>query len=164
MHKPLKYLAFFLALLLVGCQQKNNTEAENKAIVEQYLRELVNKGDFTHAEDIVSPDFAFYLNGEKLPGNGVAFLVDMFDEWDAAISNGLLTEEEIIAEGNVVAVRWSEVGTHDKADYMGIQAQNREYKYYGMSFYRLEDGKLTEAYISADLLKLLGDLGGLPGE
>lgn len=159
-----KYLIPFLALIFVGCEKQSDAEERNKAIVEQYLQELVNQGDFSNVEEIISPDFTAYVNGEEVPVKGVDMIVSMFEEWNAAISNGILIEEEVIAEGNVVAVRWSETGTHDKADYMGVPPQNRAYKYYGMSFYRIEDGKVVETHIVADFLKLLTDLGGLPGE
>ncbi len=73
-------------------------------------------------------------------------------------------EEETIAEGNTVAVRWYIQGVHDKGAYQGVPAGNKPFKYDGMSFYKLEDGLIVSAYLVGNELLFMKQIGGFPSE
>ncbi len=67
----------------------------------------------------------------------------------------------MVAEGDRVAVRWTQSGTH-VADFLGIPATGRRFTIAGIDIYRLHDGRLAEHWHVVDQLSLLGQLGLLP--
>jgi predicted ester cyclase len=56
---------------------------------------------------------------------------------------------DIVAEGDRVAIRYVERGTH-LGDLMGLPPSGRTYAKHGMTMYRLADGRLAEAWLQED--------------
>jgi steroid delta-isomerase-like uncharacterized protein len=69
--------------------------------------------------------------------------------------------EEIIAEGDRVAARFTMRGTHD-GTFFDVPATGRRIEVRAMSFYRLADGKFVEEYGQPDQLGLLQQIGAIP--
>jgi steroid delta-isomerase-like uncharacterized protein len=69
--------------------------------------------------------------------------------------------EDIVAEGDRVAVRWRSRGTHS-GEFMGIPPTNRSYEIAGIDFHRLADGRMAEHWHVVDQLSQLQQLGLLP--
>ena len=69
--------------------------------------------------------------------------------------------EAVFGERDMVATRWSVVGTH-KAELFGVPATGRRVKVEGMNFYRLRGGKITDVWTQFDGLGLMQQLGALP--
>lgn len=66
-----------------------------------------------------------------------------------------ITIDEISAEGNVGAVRWTAHSTHE----VGVQLH-----WVGTTFHRIQESKIVEAYRVADRLTLLEQLGSVPAQ
>ena len=66
--------------------------------------------------------------------------------------------EDILAEGDTVATRWAGTGTH-QGDGLGFPATGRPVQFKGMTFVRVENGKLVEGWNSFDQLGMLQQLG-----
>jgi len=73
----------------------------------------------------------------------------------------MFTIEDVIAEGDRVAVRWTNAGTN-VGDFLGIPATGRSFSVPGIDIYRLEDGKLAEHWHVVDMYGQLIQLGLLP--
>lgn len=154
----------FVALFITGCDDTSRTEETNKAIVKQYFKELVSEHDYTNADKLLHPACIFYAGGEALPLKGLDFIKSFGEEDKKAFSFIEAVEEEMITEGNTVAVRWYIQGVHDLGEYQGIPAGNRKFKYDGMSFYKIKDGLIVEAWLLGNELLFVKQLGGLPSE
>ena len=70
--------------------------------------------------------------------------------------------EETIAEGDMVAARFTMSGTHHGA-FLGVPPTGRAIKVQAMNFYRLSGGKFVEERGQPDLLSLLQQIGAVPG-
>lgn len=68
------------------------------------------------------------------------------------------TVEDIIVEGNTVAMRVTLRGTHD-GEFQGIEPTGRGFEVQNMVFTRIEDGKIAERWIHPDMLGLMQQLG-----
>ena len=66
--------------------------------------------------------------------------------------------EDLVAEGDIVAVRWSATGTH-RGDGLGFAATGRHVEFSGMTFVRVADGKLAEGWNNFDQLGMFQQLG-----
>ncbi len=71
------------------------------------------------------------------------------------------TIEDMVAEGDKVAYRYSVRGTH-QGDFMGIAPTGKQFAVTGIHTYRVGDGKLQEDWVNWDTLRLLRQLGVLP--
>jgi steroid delta-isomerase-like uncharacterized protein len=72
--------------------------------------------------------------------------------------------DDIVAEGDIVAARWSGTGTH-RGGGLGIPATGKQVRFVGMSFIRVEGGKVVEGWNNFDQLGMLQEIGrGRPAE
>ena len=69
--------------------------------------------------------------------------------------------EEVLAEGNKVAVRLTFSGTH-QGEFMGLPATGKRFTIAGMNVFRVEGSKIAENWPQLDMLGLLQQLGAIP--
>ncbi len=62
--------------------------------------------------------------------------------------------EDVLLTGDRLALRWEARGTH-QGEYLGVPATGRPMSYTGITMYELRDGKVSRAWVAADLLSLL---------
>jgi predicted ester cyclase len=65
--------------------------------------------------------------------------------------------DELVAEGDRVAVRLTFRGTH-QGEFLGVPATGRTVEYVSHEFYRIADGLVAEEWICSDLASLQGQL------
>ena len=83
-----------------------------------------------------------------LPFGGTKHISDVEAFHDAmlhACPDFTLVAEEVIANGEHAAVRWLAKGTHQR-DALGIVAKNRPVEVRGVTWFRIKDGKIVEAW------------------
>ena len=86
-----------------------------------------------------------------------------------AFMNALLTAypdsrfivDDVIAEGNKVAVRHRLQGTH-QAELQGIPPTGRQVEVGGIVIFRIENGMIAEAWLNADIMGMMQQLGVVP--
>jgi predicted ester cyclase len=69
-----------------------------------------------------------------------------------------ITVEDMVAEGDKVAVRWRLRATH-QGEFMGIPPTGNQVTMTGIDINRLEGGRLVERWGNEDMLGLLQQLG-----
>jgi steroid delta-isomerase-like uncharacterized protein len=92
---------------------------------------------------------------------GVAGLKAFNAAFRAAFPDWHSTPEELVAEGDRVAERWTGRGTH-RGEFQGIPATGKEVAVPGVVFYRIRDGKIAEFRGSFNMLSMLQQLGAAP--
>lgn len=92
---------------------------------------------------------------------GIAGLKALNTVLRAAFPDRYSTPEELIAEGDRVAERWTGRGTHRGA-FQGIPPTGKQVVVPGVVFYRIWDGKIVEFRGSFDILSMLQQLGAGP--
>jgi len=131
----------------------------NKQVVKRIYQDVLNGRRLGLLDELVRPD---YTEHDPLPGQGEGLeglrgryqtLIDALDP--------TFTVEDVIAEGDRVAVRWMNSGTN-VGDFLGIPATGRSFSIAGIDIYRLEDGKLAEHWHVVDMLAHMQQLGLLP--
>jgi predicted ester cyclase len=73
------------------------------------------------------------------------------------------TFEELVAEGDGVAERWTGRGTH-KGELMGIPPTGERVEVPGSVFYRIAGGKIVTFRGQLDMLGLMQQLGAVPSQ
>ncbi|HEV8419788.1 MAG TPA: ester cyclase, partial [Actinomycetota bacterium] len=70
------------------------------------------------------------------------------------------TVEDQIAEGDTVVTRFTSMGTQ-KGRLMGIEPTQKHARWMGISIDRIVDGRITENWVSWDMLGMLQQLGAV---
>jgi steroid delta-isomerase-like uncharacterized protein len=135
--------------------------AEDKTLVRQYLEQIVTKGDLLRAEEFLSPKLVFTSPYTPEPIYGLEGFKQMIAMLHTAFPDLQITEEQMIAEDHTVAARWVASGTH-LGNFMNLPPSGRRFEITGMSFYRVEDGRIVEGWVNDDNLGMLRQLGAIP--
>ena len=133
------------------------TTEGNKALVLRFVEEFWSKGNLAAADELMTPDVIIH----QPEVGGVAGLKAFNTMFRAAFPDWYSTPEELIAEGDKVAERWTGRGTH-RGEFQGIPPTGKQVAVPGVVFYRIRDGKIVEFRGSFDMLSMLQQLGVVP--
>jgi steroid delta-isomerase-like uncharacterized protein len=135
------------------------TQEANKALIRRTYEEALNLGDLTNVEAFVHPDFVDHEeHGTDRGPESLRALVRMLR---TAFPDLHFTVEELIAEGEMVAGRFTMRGTHQGA-LMGLPPTGRTVKQSHMHFFRFQDGKAVEHWGLRDDVGIMQQLGIAP--
>jgi steroid delta-isomerase-like uncharacterized protein len=134
---------------------------ENKAIARRWNDEIWSKGNMAAVDGLMSVDFV-WLNAPP----GGASDREGFKQFQAgalgAFSGMKCVVEDMVAEGDKVAVRWTWSGKHT-GDYMGMAPTGKQVTMTGVSIIRVVGGKITEEWDESDNLGFMTQLGAKMG-
>lgn len=132
---------------------------ENKEIVRRFFEEGPSKGNLKIADELLSPDFSIHV---PLPASpGIEGINEVITACRAAFEHLNVTIEDMVAEGNNVAARFTARGIH-KGNFMGLPATGKPITMTGIEIFRIKDGKIAELWGEANLLGLMQQLGITP--
>jgi len=131
----------------------------HKTMVRSLFDEVLNRGRLSLIDDCFADDFVEHnpAPGQGAGREGVKHRIRALRE---AFPDVRFVVDEIVAENEVVAVRYRWEGTHS-GTFLGIPATGRRVAVRGMDFYRLKNGRVTEHWDNMDELAMLTQLGDL---
>ena len=136
-------------------------EEDNKALVRRYI-DLFNRNDLP-VEEIIAPlasSFVYHRPG--MPDvTGLSDVRQVLEMYRSAVSDMHQTIEDLVAEGDKVACRWSGRGTH-QGEMMGVAATGKVITVTGIAIYRIANGKIQEEWDYSDVLGLMQQLSVAP--
>jgi steroid delta-isomerase-like uncharacterized protein len=134
------------------------SSAENKAVVQRFYEEILNKRNLDAADELLSPDFVRYHAAIPRPVRGPEAFKKIAALGLAALPDGHMHVEQLVAEGDWVAARFTVTGTHGGM-FMGIAPTGRPVTIPGSAHFRIADGKIAEEHHIEHVLGLLQQLG-----
>jgi steroid delta-isomerase-like uncharacterized protein len=152
--------ALRIAILAIGFLATNAAlagpqEELNKSLARRVYDEGLNQGIFTVP---YTNDFIGHA------GNGTFTRAASLAEakgWRQAFPDLKMNIDLILAEKDLVAVRWTATGTNSGTG-NGLPATGKSVKVTGQATFRLVDGKIAEEWASGDSLGIMKQLGLLP--
>lgn len=127
----------------------------NKAVVRRVYEKGLSRGVF---EVPYTPDFVGHGGDTTFRhADGIAEAKG----WRLAFPDLNVRVDLILAEGDLVSVRWTARGTNTGAG-NGIPATGKQVKISGTTVFRMADGAIAEEWTSGDSLGLLKQLGLFP--
>ena len=133
-------------------------EEDNKALVRRYI-DLLNKKALPTEEAIAPLASNIVYHRPGMPDvTGLTGMRQVVEMSRNAIPDRHGTIEELVAEGDKVACRYSGRGTH-QGDMMGVAATGKAISVTGICIYRIANGKIQEEWDYSDVLGLLQQLG-----
>lgn len=133
---------------------------ENKALTRRIVEEVWNRGNLDFVDESFAPD---YQDHNPRPGQepGIEGYKGGVSMMRSAFPDLSLDIEDIVAERDRIALRYTLQGTHD-GDFMGVPASGRRVSSDGMVFARFQDGRVVERWGIQDMLTLLQQIGAFP--
>jgi steroid delta-isomerase-like uncharacterized protein len=137
---------------------------QNKEIVKRILKEFWRDGNTAVLDQLLAADIINHeLSKEPLSGR------DAYKEWATGFRGVTATgfpdleiaADALVAEGDLVAKRWTFRGTHT-GEYMGLPASGRRVVMTGITIYRITGGQVRETWWNYDALGLMQQLGAIP--
>ena len=133
---------------------------ENKAIVRRFWG-VWEEGNIDLVDELLAPDYINYTPAspdQPTGPEGVKGVVAMFR---SAIPDLRVIVEDMIAEGDKVAVRYTLEGTHE-GELFGVPPTGRRLSIKSISVERVSDGKIREHWRVTDSLDMMQQLGVIP--
>ena len=141
-------LSFLISASLVAKGQTTpdaSIQARNKAVAMRVFDEIFNQGKFQVADEIYAPDFQ---------NHGLYRSVDLKTDQEAvhaekkAFPDLRMSVQEMVAEGDKVAVLWTFQGTHTGSGYEGLPPTGTKVEIRGITIWRIVDGRIVEEWTS----------------
>lgn len=132
------------------------TAAANIELVLRHYDEFLNNGDMSTAERDLRPDFVDHAAPPGTPPgleSSKAFITMV----RSAFPDIHFTEDEVIANGDMVAVSGLWQGTHE-GPFFGLEATGKFGEMRGMVLWRVVEGQLAERWAVLDYDALFGAL------
>ena len=132
---------------------------ESAAAVRRWFQ-AIDDGDPDAERAVRAPNFVAHVPGMPGPLDG--------EEWEQFIGifregfpDMRLVVEDVVAQGDRVAVRWTFVGTHE-GEFFGSPPTGARVRMSAIEINRVVDGKIAEHWVELDQLGMLQQVGAIP--
>ena len=133
----------------------------NKGLIRRVYEESINQGNLALLDELISSDYVEHDPNYPQPVRGAEGLKQSFQPFRSAFPDLHFTIEDIIGEGDTVAVRQTGRGTH-QGELFGIPPTGKQLTVTGMTCHKFVNGKPVENWVNADNLGMLQQLGVIP--
>lgn len=129
---------------------------ENKAVIRRWVEELWNKGDLSTVEELFSQEWVNHTPaGDE---SGLDSIRQEVPRRRAAFPDLQMTIEDLVAEGDKVAVRVRMIGTQE-GEYRGLRAKGNKVDIWAVTIRRIRNGKMVEGWTLHDSAVFMRQLG-----
>lgn len=130
----------------------------HKSAMRRFFEDVYNKGNPDALDELTDPGFVSHDRGN--PSHDRAGVKQIVQAITGAFPDVHFTADDVIAEGDRVAARFTMRGTH-KGAFMGIPATGKEVVVTGIDIVRFKDGKAVEHWHEWSGMELLQQLGAM---
>ena len=131
---------------------------DNKAAVRRFYQEVINGRNPDALDELLVPDGVDHTFGSQSTEQAKQFFAMVY----RAFPDLHVEVHDVVAEGDLVAVRSTYTGTH-QGEFLGIPATGKQATTNGVEFFRMQDGKQVEHWGGPDTFSFLVQLGVMPG-
>lgn len=132
---------------------------ENDALVRRWFEEVWNKGRADAVDEMLAEDaLVFGLSDNGEPVHGPAEFKAFHQTFRAAFPEVIVIVEDIVSEGDKIAVRCTVRGRHT-GDSLGFAATHADTEFTGIAIVRIVNDKIVEAWNNFDFLTMYKQLG-----
>ncbi|HEY5615288.1 MAG TPA: ester cyclase [Bacteroidota bacterium] len=134
------------------------TTEENKALAHRFYKEVINKANFSLAEELLSPEFRDRYAPLNQP-QGIEGFRQLLTMVATAFPDVQVNIDELVAEGDRVVARLTVTGTHTGVLMGTIQPTGKRATWTGIDILIVKNGQIAERWSQRDLLGLVRQLG-----
>ncbi len=131
---------------------------EAKLIAHQFLEEIWNRGNISLIDEMFSETCVYRAEGaQKSAGMPVGHLKTCISNVRRAFPDLRISQRDVIAEDNKIAIRWTARGTH-QAEFLGLRSTGKEFTLSGVAILIIEQKKICNTWMFAGLSELIAQL------
>jgi steroid delta-isomerase-like uncharacterized protein len=142
--------------LLLPKQEGARMSDANKTAMRRFFQEVYNEGSPTALDDLTTPEFVSHDRGN--PSHDREGVRQIVAAIRTAFPDVHFTADDVFAEGDRVAARFTMRGTH-RGEFMGIPATNKGVVVTGIDIVRFSNNKAVEHWHEWSGMELLQQLG-----
>lgn len=138
----------------------------NKAIARRYYSEIMSGANQATIDELIASDF-LYASPTYSGSSGSESFKEFVNMLNVAFPDLYCNIENLLAEGDTVVVHWTAHGHHRVLMLTAIgeiPASGKPFKFSGITWLHIAEGKIREARVNEDALGLLMQLGAIPSE
>jgi steroid delta-isomerase-like uncharacterized protein len=134
--------------------------ADYKALAQRWFTEVMNEGKEEVIDELCAENF---VDHDPLPGTSPdrQGIHDFVKQVRAAFPDIEMTADDILVEGDRLAVRSTVRGTH-QGEFMGIPASSKKVEVSNYDFVRFENDQVVEHWGTIDSAALMEQIGAVP--
>ncbi|MDD9781281.1 ester cyclase [Priestia megaterium] len=136
------------------------TSDNNKMLMHRFT-EFINTASEKLAEELIASEAVFHVPGQDKPMQGPAGYLAIIRMMRGGFPDIQWTLEEMVAEEDKVAARFTMRGTH-QGTFFGFPPTTKPIVVKAMNFYRFSGGQIVEEHGQPDMLGLLTQIGAMP--
>jgi steroid delta-isomerase-like uncharacterized protein len=129
---------------------------ENKRSVEKLFNDCFNQGNLGLLDQLVAPEYVG-PQGATGPAGFRGVVVGL----RTGFPDIHYTIDDLVAEGDRVAVRWHWTGTHN-GPFRAFPPSGKPFTNPGLAIFKLKDGKIVAGALETDRLGFLQQIGAVP--
>lgn len=137
-----------------------SAQEQNRVVVRRVIEEVINRGHWDAVDELFATNFTLHDGPPGLPG-GPEGAKQWFGLFRTAFPDIHLSIDDMLAEGDKVATRFTACGTH-AGELFGIPSTQKPVTWTGLVLSHLEHGKVTDDWVHLDRLGLMQQLGVIP--
>jgi steroid delta-isomerase-like uncharacterized protein len=132
--------------------------AENKALVARFYDQVWDKGNVAVAQEVFADDYVRHdlRPSQALPGP--AGQARIAEDFRRAFPDLRFVVDLMLADGALVAARWTATGTHT-GPWAALDPTGKRATFSGVNIFRFDEGKVVEIWNHRDDLGLMTQLG-----
>ena len=136
------------------------TTEKRVTIAREYVERVFNGRDAERAREYFTPDVVWH-GGALGTLNGVDNLVPVLGGFIGALTDIQAEEQDVIASGDLVAIRLVVSATHT-GNLLGVPPTGGRVQWDAVDIYRVtDDGKISEQWAFEDLAAILSQVGAI---
>lgn len=132
---------------------------ESRALARRFVHDFWNNGNLYVADVLFDPDVVCHDPATPLLGMGPEAMKKLVTIYRSAFPDLIIQIEEMIAERDLVVIRWSSSGTH-RGEFAGIAPTGKRIATNGITMARIYRGVITELFTNWDALGLMRQIEG----
>ena len=137
----------------------------HKAVLDRHFNQVLNQGQLDVVDEIYTSDYVLDApvrsdgsSQARSLTQGREQLKQRVTLFRTAFPDIYFSQDEVVGEGDTVAVRYNFSGTH-RGVFAGIMPSGRSISIMGILIAHLRDGKISEAWSAFDSAELIKQLG-----
>lgn len=142
------------------------SESLNRYIVMRYFSEIMTEGNLGSLYELLAPDFVFTLPTHPEPYVGPDGFKELVTMLHGCFPDFFIHAKEMVASGEMVVTRWRGGGTHlggaIRTVAGDVPPSGRSFEIDGMSWHRIQDGRIVEVIGHEDTIGMFEQLGVMP--
>jgi steroid delta-isomerase-like uncharacterized protein len=135
--------------------------SENKAVVTRWAEEVLNQGKLEVIDELFADEFTWEMPFSPEPLRGTRAMKETVAAFLVAFSDFQVDVEEVLGEGDKVALKYTASGTND-GEFQGTPPTGKHASWHVEHVFTLREGKIVADVTVLDRLGLLEQLGLVP--